>query len=102
MVVSALSIIIVLDSLAILLQIYITLLFIRVILTWFPTIDWYRQPFALLSQLTDPFLGIFRSFIPPLGGFDISAIVAILALQFLQRALSSAMVYAAYLVNSYS
>jgi YggT family protein len=102
MVAYALTINTLLKSLEILLQIYIVLLIIRVLLTWFPTIDWYRQPFALLSQLTDPFLGIFRSFIPPLGGFDISAIVAILALQFLQRALTSAMFYSSYLVNSYS
>ncbi|MGB5594536.1 MAG: YggT family protein, partial [Crocosphaera sp.] len=33
--------------------------------------------------ITDPYLNIFRSIIPPLGGIDISAILAILALQFI-------------------
>lgn len=63
------------------LSIYSTLLIIRILLTWFPTIDWYSQPFAALSQITDPYLNIFRSVIPPLGGIDISPILAILVLQ---------------------
>ncbi|MCC5634291.1 YggT family protein [Nostoc sp. CHAB 5844] len=62
-------------------QIYTALLFIRVLLTWFPTINWYNQPFSALSQITDPYLNIFRSIIPPLGGIDISPMLAILLLQ---------------------
>jgi YggT family protein len=61
---------------------YLLLLFVRILLSWFPTIDWYSQPFAILSQLTDPYLNIFRRIIPPLGGIDFSAILAIFALQF--------------------
>jgi YggT family protein len=61
--------------------IYTYLLIFRVLLTWFPNIDWYSQPFAALSQLTDPYLNVFRSFIPPLGGIDISPILAIILLQ---------------------
>jgi len=61
--------------------IYTYLLIIRVLLTWFPTINWYNQPFATLSQLTDPYLDLFRKFIPPLGGIDISPVLAILLLQ---------------------
>ncbi len=63
--------------------IYTGLLIVRVLLTWFPTIDWYNQPFAALSQITDPYLNLFRQFIPPLGGIDISPILAIFLLQFL-------------------
>jgi len=62
-------------------QLYTALLFIRVLLTWFPTINWYNQPFSALSQITDPYLNVFRSFIPPLGGIDISPMLAILLLQ---------------------
>jgi YggT family protein len=61
--------------------IYTYLLIIRVLLTWFPTINWYNQPFATLSQLTDPYLDLFRKIIPPLGGIDISPVLAILLLQ---------------------
>ncbi len=68
-------------TLATFIQIYMYLIIIRVLLTWFPNIDFYKQPFAALSQLTDPYLNLFRSVIPPLGGIDISPILAILLLQ---------------------
>ncbi|MGL5508476.1 MAG: YggT family protein [Microcoleaceae cyanobacterium] len=63
-------------------QIYMALMFIRILLSWFPNVNWYDPPFSILSQLTDPYLNIFRSFIPPLGGMDFSPIIAIFALQF--------------------
>ncbi len=62
-------------------QIYVVLLIIRILLTWFPNIDFYSQPFAALSQITDPYLNLFRSVIPPLGGIDLSPMLAILVLQ---------------------
>ncbi|MEA5596904.1 YggT family protein [Rivularia sp. UHCC 0363] len=61
-------------------SIYSTLLFIRVLLTWFPQIEWYKQPFAALSQITDPYLNLFRNIIPPLGGMDLSPMLAFFAL----------------------
>ena len=66
------------------LGIYFVLLVIRILLSWFPTIDWYKQPFAILSQLTDPYLNLFRRIIPPLGGMDFSPILAFLAIQLAQ------------------
>ncbi len=62
-------------------QIYTTLLIIRILLSWFPNINWYNQPFAALSQITDPYLNVFRSVIPPLGGIDFSPILAFIVLQ---------------------
>ncbi|MDB9458169.1 YggT family protein [Dolichospermum circinale CS-1225] len=59
---------------------YSYLLIIRVLLTWFPTVDWSSQPFAALSQISDPYLNLFRSIIPPLGGMDFSPFLAFLAL----------------------
>lgn len=59
---------------------YSYLLIIRVLLTWFPNVNWYNQPFAALSQITDPYLNLFRSIIPPLGGMDFSPILAFLLL----------------------
>lgn len=76
------------SSFATFLQIYFVLLIIRILLSWFPNIEWGRAPFSILSQLTDPYLNIFRSIIPPLGGIDFSAILAIFLLQILQQALS--------------
>lgn len=68
-------------SLATFLQFYLVLLIIRILLSWFPNVNWYDPPFSIVSQLTDPYLNIFRSFIPPLGGIDLSPILAILILQ---------------------
>ena len=63
------------------LNIYLILLLIRVLLTWFPSVDMSRPPFSILSQLTDPYLNLFRNIIPPLGGMDFSPILAFFALQ---------------------
>ncbi len=62
-------------------QLYSLLLIIRVLLTWIPSIDFSAQPFRILSDVTDPYLNLFRGLIPPVGGFDLSTMVAILLLQ---------------------
>jgi len=78
-----------LTTLATFLNIYMVLLIIRFLLSWFPNISWYDPPFSILSQLTDPYINFFRSFIPPIGGIDfISPTIAILVLQFAARLLS--------------
>jgi YggT family protein len=64
------------------LQTYVALMIIRVLLSWFPNINWYDPPFSILSQLTDPYLNLFRSIIPPLGGIDFSPMIAFFVLQF--------------------
>lgn len=70
-------------------NIYTALLFIRIILSWFPNINWFDPPFSFVSQLTDPYLNVFRSIIPPLGGLDFSPILALLLLQVIQQAATS-------------
>jgi YggT family protein len=77
------------NTLVIFLNIYSYLLIIRVLLTWFPQINWYNQPFAALSQITDPYLNLFRSIIPPLGGMDFSPILAFVLLNLVTNLLSS-------------
>lgn len=69
--------------------IYTLLLVIRVLLTWFPNVNWFDPPFSILSQLTDPYLNLFRSIIPPLGGMDFSPMLAIILLQVVSQVLSS-------------
>ena len=68
-------------------QIFSILLLIRVLLTWFPSIDWNNGALSALCSLTDPYLNIFRGIIPPIGGFDISSILAFLLLNVIQNAL---------------
>ena len=77
------------NTLSTFISLYSLLLFIRILLTWFPNVDWYTQPFAALGQVTDPYLNVFRSFIPPLGGIDFSPILAIFLLQILGNTISS-------------
>ena len=61
-------------------QLFSYLLLIRVLLTWFPGVDWNNGVLSALWSLTDPYLNIFRGVIPPIGGFDISSILAFLLL----------------------
>ena len=66
------------------LSLYSTLLIIRVLLTWFPGIDWSNGILSALCSITDPYLNIFRGIIPPIGGFDISSILAFVILNVIQ------------------
>ena len=66
------------------LLIYSYLLIIRVLLTWFPNLDWSNPILGNLSAITDPYLNIFRGIIPPIMGLDISPILAFLLLNFAQ------------------
>lgn len=69
-------------------NIYIYLLIARILLSWFQTAEWADRIISFLSPVTDPYLNIFRSFIPPLGGIDISSILAIFLLQFVASQLT--------------
>ena len=61
-------------------QILIWIIIIRLLLSWFPNINWYDQPFRSLKEFTDPMLEPFRRIIPPIGGIDISPIGLFLAI----------------------
>jgi YggT family protein len=69
------------SSLATFLNIYMILLIIRILLTWFPNVSWMNQIAGALSPITDPYLDLFRSIIPPMGGMDFSPVLALLVLQ---------------------
>jgi len=58
-----------------------------VLISWFPE---YRNSnfYRTLSNLVEPYISIFRRFIPPLGMFDISTIIALIVLQISIRGLS--------------
>lgn len=60
------------------------ILIIRILLSWFPNINWYNQPFRALDAITEPILTPFRRIIPPIGGMlDISPIVPIFLINIL-------------------
>ncbi|MCC5825766.1 YggT family protein [Alkalimonas sp.] len=58
------------------------ILVIRAILSWFSQ---GRNPIEqVMHQLTEPLLRPIRRVIPPMGGLDLSVLVALIALQFVQ------------------
>jgi YggT family protein len=58
------------------------MLIIRAILSW---VSQGNNPIEyVIGQLTEPFLRPIRKIIPPIGGLDLSVLVAIIALQFIQ------------------
>ena len=64
-------------------QIYFWLILVRCLLSFVPSIDWYKQPFTGLRDVTDLWLDIFRRIVPPFNGIDFSPIIAVIALQIL-------------------
>ena len=72
------------------LEIYFYVLVIRVLLSWFPNVDQSNPLIITLSSITDAYLNAFRGIIPPLGGLDLSAILAFIALNVFQWALGNA------------
>ncbi|GCL49247.1 MULTISPECIES: YggT family protein [Microcystis] len=71
------------------LQIYSVILIVRVLLTWFQNAGWAYQIMSFLSPITDPYLNLFRSIIPPLGGMDLSPILAFLLLNVVQSVVAT-------------
>ena len=72
-----------------LLTVYILLIFAYIITTLIfsfggriPYSRWSSALLGFLRDVSEPYLGLFRRFIPPIGPVDISPIVAILVLQF--------------------
>ena len=72
-----------------LLNVWMFAVFARVVLSWFPLDP--NSPFNAVRHavvtVTEPVLGPLRRVIPPLGGFDLSPIVALLGVQLLQGAI---------------
>ncbi|WP_105199608.1 MULTISPECIES: YggT family protein [unclassified Pseudoalteromonas] len=64
------------------LQLLFWVLIIRAILSWVS--QGYNPIEAIFHQLTEPMLRPIRKVIPPIGGLDLSILVLIIGLQFLQ------------------
>jgi YggT family protein len=72
------------------LSIYLLVLLVRVLLSWFPNLDWSNPILSSVSAITDPYLNAFRGLIPPIGGLDLSALLAFIVLQLVQGLLNTA------------
>ena len=70
-----------------LIQIYIIVLVVRALFSWFPPPSGGLATFyRILLDLTEPVLAPLRRVIPPAGMFDLSFLVLIVFLFILQRA----------------
>jgi len=69
-------------------QAYSFAIIIYILMSWLPGLQ--ESKFGqILAKIVEPYLSIFRKFIPTIGMIDISPIVAILALNFIQRGVFS-------------
>lgn len=66
---------------------YEVLIFVYVIMSWFPMRGILYDIYRTIGSLAEPYIGVFRRFIPPLGGLDFSPWAAILVLEFVRVAL---------------
>lgn len=73
--------------------IFLLMIFVRCLLTWFPGLNWDNPVLKALRSSVDLYLDLFRKFIPPVGPFDLSPIVACLALAFIRNAIIYCAVY---------
>jgi len=63
---------------------YTLMLFARILGSWVP--EFRHHPIMLfIAKCTDPYLDVFRRFIPPLGMMDLSPIVAFFALRLIEN-----------------
>ena len=65
------------------------MLFLRFILSW-ATMVWSPPPsldpvIRAIYDLTEPVLGFFRRYIPPMGGLDLSFLVVFIIVGLIQR-----------------
>ncbi|MBS0648420.1 MAG: YggT family protein [Verrucomicrobia bacterium] len=67
--------------------VYTMLIAVRLIASWFPS--WRDRPWLrLMASCTDPYLNLFRRFIPPIGGaLDLSPMLGFIVLQCLENLL---------------
>lgn len=77
---------IIFDLINIAFYIYNILIIIYVLSSWLPQLR--QSAFGIvLGKIVEPYLSVFRRLIPPLGMIDLSPIVALFALHFVQRGL---------------
>lgn len=78
-------------------EVYIVLILLYILMNWLfafgvrlPYSRWSSAVLNFLRDVSEPYLGIFRRFIPPIGMFDLSPMIGIFVLIFLDRIVVSA------------
>jgi YggT family protein len=75
------------DYVSTLITVYVVLIFIRILMSYFRSIPYYRALDVFLrfvTEVTDPWLNLFRRFIPPVrvgpAAIDLTPLIAVFAL----------------------
>ncbi len=79
------------DYVSALFIVYIILIFLNILISWIPRMP-YNRPLRVtldfIKETTDPYLNLFRRFLPPIGGsgfaLDLSPMVGVILLFVLQ------------------
>ncbi len=65
-----------------------TILFIvRIVMTWYPSVPYTKLPWVVAYAPTEPLLKPTRAMIPPVGGVDVSPIVWVMTISFMNEIL---------------
>ncbi len=79
------------DYVSALFLVYIVLIFLNILISWIPRMPYNRPLRATLDfvkETTDPYLNLFRRFLPPIGGsgfaLDLSPMIGVIVLFVLQ------------------
>lgn len=67
--------------------VYTILIFAYILMSWvqLPYNVWIGRVRSFLHDTVEPYLRVFRRMIPPLGGIDLSPIIALIVLQLVYR-----------------
>jgi len=70
------------------LNLYTLLIFVWALFSWFDHSKGVLSDiYTALDKLVRPYVSLFKRFIPPMGGLDLSPLVALVVLQILSRLL---------------
>lgn len=79
------------NLLATILSFYGFVIIVYVLMSWFPVSGVFEDVYNALATICEPYLGIFRRVIPPIGMIDISPFVAILVLNLIRGVVAAAL-----------
>jgi len=67
-------------------RVYYALIFVRILFSFVPH-NTYQPLIRFIYEVTEPWLGIFRRLVPPLGMIDISPLIAFFVLELARQLL---------------
>ncbi len=79
-------------AISIVFKIIYLIIIVVVLISWIPVFNIEKEPLASIVAVYNKIMAPFKAIIPPIGMLDISPIVAIIALQILERLLYSILV----------